>query len=96
MPTTLEIAQQHEPGSRTVTIRYGKIPAYRGNGKSWGFEISDKEATDTWYGQYTCSRRSAKKVFEKILNPNAIERGFVVTLVVDEVSGLDNSLLTKV
>tara|TARA_R110000868_G_scaffold47769_9_gene156254 strand:+ start:741 stop:1028 length:288 start_codon:yes stop_codon:yes gene_type:complete len=92
MPTTLEIAKQHEPGSRTVTIRYGKIPAYRGGGKSWGFEISVSEATDMWYRQYTCSRPRAKKLFETKLKPNAEERGFMVVLTVDGDSGLNKDL----
>lgn len=95
MPTTLEIAAQHEPGSRTVTIRYGKIPAYRGNKKVWGFEISDTAATDMWYGQYTCSRPRAKKLFETKLKPNAEERGFVVILTVDKESELSKDLAQK-
>lgn len=95
MPTTLEIAKQHEPGSRTVTIRYGKITSYRGNRKSWGFEISDETATDMWYGKYTCSRPRAKKLFEAKLKPNAEERGFVVVLTVDEDSGLNKDLTQK-
>ena len=92
MPTTLEVAKQHEPGSRTVVIRYGKIPSYRGNRKSWGFEISDTTATDMYYGVYTCSRPNAKKLFETKLKPNAEERGFVVVLTVDKESELKKDL----
>jgi hypothetical protein len=94
--TTLEYARNFAPGSRTVTIWYGRIPGYRNpHRKSWGFAISDESATWGWFPHYTCPRPSAKRTFENILKPHALERGFVVNLVVDPASGLNADLSQK-
>lgn len=91
--TTLEYAKNFAPGSRTVIIFYGRIPGYRDpKRKSWGFAISDKSATWSWYEQHTCSRREAKKTFETLLKPKAEERGFKVELILEEGCGLNPDL----
>jgi len=63
---------------REVTIAYGRIPGYRDpSRKSWGFHISDSDATFGHFNYYTCPRRSAKRVFQE-LKLDAERRGFTV------------------
>jgi hypothetical protein len=78
----------------SVTIRFGKIPPYRGrpSRKSWGFEISDQAATFGGFQHYTCARAQAQRVYETILKPDAQRRGFEPILVVDQDAGLNPDL----
>lgn len=90
--TSEEYADNFKPGSRTVTILYGRIPRYRTpRTKGWGFAISDKSATWAWFSQYTCPRKQAKKVYEDLAFA-AAARGFVVKLVLEEGCGLNPDL----
>lgn len=74
-----------------LEIRYGKIPGYRNpSRKSWGFALSTEKALG--YGQYTCARRSAPRVFKEI-EQAAEAQGWEVILTVDPASGLGPNLL---
>jgi len=85
--TSLNYAKQFER-LRKVIIWYGQIPSYRDPRRlSWGFAISDCSATLAWFNQYTCARRSAKRIYRN-LKKCAEDRGFQVQLVVAEGSGI--------
>ncbi|MBW2672179.1 MAG: hypothetical protein JRD89_02025 [Deltaproteobacteria bacterium] len=90
--TSLEYAKLFEPGSREVTIIYTRIPGYRSGRTrpSWGFAISDSAATWSWFNQYTCARRSARRVYAE-LKEGAEQRGFQVILEVDPETNLSKA-----
>jgi len=79
-------------GQPTVTIKYAKIASRDPRRKSWGFLFSDLRATFGHYSHYVCSRTSAKRTYEKVLKPQALERGYLVVLEVDPESGLTADL----